>query len=184
MRRLAAALALVAALSGPGSALAATAPVTVRNDRTQQSLDLGRSFTFRTTVANPGSAATEKLVAHLNVLSLAPGVYVDPEDWSSNRTRYLSSIPAGGSRMLSWRVKAVNGGTFAAYVVVVPQRPGTAAPATGQVLRFDVAERRTLDAGGVLPLALGIPLALAALWLLVRVGRRRRSSRTAVSEST
>ena len=159
-----AALALVPVASG--------GDVVVSGDRTRLSISLGRSFSFTTTVANRGTGPTGTLVAHLNVLSLKPGTYVDPEDWSADRTHYLSPIPPGGSRILRWRVKAVNGGSLAAYVTVVPQS-GAGTPTTGPALRFDVASQKTLDAGGILPIALAVPGGIALLALGVRVQRRR-----------
>ena len=164
---LATALALVPAASA--------AEVVVRIDRTHVSTSLGRSFSFTTTVANHRKSSTGTLVAHLNVLSLKPGVYVDPEDWSSNRTQYIDTIPPEGSKTVRWRVKAVNGGSLAAYVTVVPQS-GAGTPATSHALRFDVASRKTLNSGGFLPIALGVPAAIGLLVLGIRVQRRRRGS--------
>jgi hypothetical protein len=147
--------------------------VVVDIDRTHVSASLGQSFSFTTTVSSHGTDPTDTLVAHLNVLSLKPGVYVDPEDWSSERTHYLDPIQPGGSRTVRWRVKAVNGGSLAAYVTVVPQS-GAGTPATSHALRFDVASRKTLNSGGILPIALGVPGGIALLAIGVRLQRRRR----------
>ena len=49
-------------------------------------------------------------MAHLNVLDLRGDVYVDPEDWSTARTKYLDPIPAGGSTSVTWGGQAVNSG--------------------------------------------------------------------------
>lgn len=125
-----------------------------------------------TTVANRGTGPTGTLVAHLNILSLKQRVYVDPEDWSSNRTHYLDPIAPGDSRRVRWQVKAVNGGSLAAYVAVVRQS-GTGTPVTGPSLRFDVASQKTLNSGGILPIALAVPAGIALLALGVRVQRRR-----------
>lgn len=152
---------------------ASAGEVVVSADRTHVSTSLGRSFSFTTTVANRGAAPTGSLVAHLNVLSLKPGVYVDPEDWSATRTHYLDPIRPGGSRTVRWRVKAVNGGSLAAYVTVVPQS-GAGTPTTGPSLRFNVVSEKTLNSGGILPIALGVPVGIALLALGVRVQRRRR----------
>jgi len=165
-------LALVAAALTLGP-VASAGEVVVGMDRTRVSTSLGRDFSFTTTVTNRDTATTGTLVAHLNVLSLKPGVYVDPEDWSEDRTRYLEPIAPGGSRTVRWRVKPVNGGSLAAYVTVVSQS-GTGTPVTGPALRFDVASQKTLNAGGILPIALGVPGGIALLALAVRVQRRRR----------
>jgi uncharacterized membrane protein len=101
-----------------------------------------------------------------------PGVYVDPEDWSSHRTRYLPTVPAQGSVRVSWTVKAVNSGSFAVYVAVLP-RHGADTIEVSEPLRVDVGRRRTLNSGGVLPLAFGVPGFLALVALGARTRRRR-----------
>jgi hypothetical protein len=175
-RRLCAATAaFVFALAAAGSIRAVDAPGTlsVTTDRTQISTRLGHKFAFRTTIANTGPAPARELIAHLNVLSFDSSVYVDPEDWSSHRTNYLSPIPAGGSRTVTWRVQAVNPGRFAVYVAVLP-RSGSAPPVTGPTIDVTVAKRTTLNPHGVVPLALGVPALLGLLMLGVRMRRRAR----------
>jgi len=153
------------AVSGGGS-------VSLTVDPTYVSTKLGRKFAFRSTIANPGATATTGSIAHLNVVSLRDGVYVDPEDWSSQRTRYLGPIGPGESRTISWQLQAVNAGAFAVYVVVLPNRGVAGAPTVGPAVRVAVAERRTLDSGGILPLALGIPALLGLLGVGLRLRRR------------
>lgn len=153
---------------------AATSGVAIDVDRTSISTALGHEFRLTTTIANRGSSVTPSLVAHLNVLSLRPGIYVDPEDWSSHRTDYLGSIPAGESRRIIWKLKAVNDGSLAAYVTVLPQDGRSEAPTIGTAVHIAVAKRNTLNSGGVLPLAAGLPAALAALALGARLRQRRR----------
>jgi hypothetical protein len=152
----------------------ASAAVTVSPSRTQVSTSIGRDFTFSTHVDNKASTATQPLVAHLNVLSLRPGVYVDPEDWSSRRTVFIGSIPARGSRLIDWKVKAVNSGDIGIYVAVLTQSGKAEPPVTSPTIHVSIAQRRTLNSGGILPLAAGIPAALAALAVGVRFSRKRR----------
>ena len=163
---------LVAAWLAPPAAAGATSPVSVGIDRTRISTELGRTFTFHTTIANHGRAPAAGLIAHLNVLSLRNGVYVDPEDWSSNRTRYLPPIPARGRVTLGWRLQAVNSGSIGVYVALLSKSGVARPPITGPAVHVVIAERRTLDAGGVLPLVLGVPAFLGALSLGVRARRR------------
>ena len=162
---------LVACAASATPAAAADGPVEISLDRNSASTQLGKSFGFGSTIANRSGRRLSGLVAHLDVVSLTKGVYVDPEDWSDQRTRYLPALAPGSSTKVGWKVKAVNGGNFAVYVVVVPT-PVTAPPgptiSTG--LQAHVTERRTLNSDGVLPLALGVP----ALIGLVAYGVRRR----------
>jgi hypothetical protein len=168
------ACAVVALLLASPAAAATAAPLSVTVDRTEISTQLGHDFVFRSTLTNHGSAAAGGLVAHLNVLSLRPGTYVDPEDWSSNRTRYLPAIPARGSSTLTWTMKAVNAGSFAVYVAVLPQSDPPRPPVTAPAIHVAVADRKTLEAGGILPLALGVPGALGLLLAGGRLWRRHR----------
>jgi hypothetical protein len=147
--------------------------VVVTVDRSAISTTLGRKFVFHSRIVNRDVVPARGLVAHLNVLSLRPGVYVDPEDWSSQRTRYLAPIPAGGSTILTWKLQAVTPGAMGVYVAVLPQSGAGQSPRTGPTLHVSVAQRKTLDAGGALPLAIGIPAVLVVLVAVTRLCRRR-----------
>ena len=147
--------------------------VSVQIDRTSIATDLGHTFSIRSRVTNRGPTPSPALIAHLNVLSYERSVYVDPEDWSSSRTRYLAPIPARGSTPIVWRLQAVNAGRFAVYVSFLPQRGAPGAPTTAPAVRVRVVGHRTLNASGVLPLALGLPALLAVAATGVRIRRRK-----------
>ncbi len=168
MRRLLIASLLALVLAAP-----AEAAVSVTNDRTTITTKLGHKFTFHSRIENRGTTPARNLVAHLNVVDLSGHTYVDPEDWSSQRTRYLRPIPPGGSTTLTWPMNAVNAGTIGIYVAVLPRGGAPVRPTTSPTLRLGIRERRTLNSGGVLPLALGIPGALGLLALALRTARRR-----------
>lgn len=152
---------------------AAHAGLGVSNDREAVATKLGHKFVFHSTIRNNALASAGGLVAHLNVVDLSGHTYVDPEDWSSHRTRYLAPIPAGGSITLSWPMNAVNSGTVGIYVALLPRSGAPVPPTTGPVLRVRIEDRKTLNAGGILPLALGLPVLLGLMALGVRFGRAR-----------
>jgi len=161
----------------PAPAVADTLTVQVAADPPAVSTLLGGRFKITTEVKNTGSAPTGEILAHLNVASIEGSVYVDPEDWSSDRSQQLSLKP-GESRKLTWEIQAVNAGLFAAYVVVVPfgnTVNGNEHITTSPLVRVEVAQRTTLTAGGALPVVLAVPLlvGLSAAAVLVRVRRRR-----------
>jgi hypothetical protein len=78
---------VVAVVLAVAPAAHGAAGIGVSVDRTAVTTKLGHEFELRSTITNRGTAAATGLVAHLNVLSLRGDVYVDPEDWSSHRTR-------------------------------------------------------------------------------------------------
>jgi hypothetical protein len=172
MKRAVCLAALAVAFVVPAGAEAAVPAVSVEVEPTAVATKPGQSFSLRSTITNRGSSPASGLVAHLNILSLRPGVYVDPEDWSEDRTRYLNTIPRGGSTTLTWTVKAVNSGSIGVYVAVFPSS-GAGRPVTGPTLRAAIAKRKTINAEGIVPLALGVPALLGALAVGVRLRRRR-----------
>lgn len=174
-RRLLLAAALLAAfgLAATASAGSGPTPISVTVDRKLISTKLGKKFVFRTTIVNRGSRPARGLIAHLNVLSLRDGTYVDPEDWSPQRTWYLGALQPGASRTIRWSVQAVNSGSFATYVAIVDQQAPTTAPVTGPAVELRVAGRRTINSDGILPLALGVPILIGLLTAGARLRRRR-----------
>lgn len=167
-------LTIIGVLGFASVASAAMKDVSVTVDRQRVATQLGHKISFPTTIANHGSTSTGPLIAHLNVLSLHSGVEIDPEDWSTHRTRYLGAIPAGGSRTITYPVHAINTGRIALYVAVLPQVGPGQPPITGPTVQLLVAKRDTLNAGGILPLALGIPALLALMAGGMQYARRRR----------
>lgn len=169
--------ALAAWLAWPaGSAAGSPSTVDIMAAPARIEAVLGDTVTVTSTLANHGRAASGRLIAHLDVVSLRGDVYVDPEDWSSERSVEVESLPPGAGTALSWPVRTVDAGEFAVYVVLLPAGP--AGP--GQVtpsgpVHLTVAGKRTLDAGGTLPVVLGVPAVLALAALADRVRRRRRA---------
>jgi hypothetical protein len=173
------AAAIFVLLGAVAPAAGAVAPrLAVSVDRTAVVTKLGHTFIIHSTISNNGNTPAANLIAHLNVLSLRGDVYVDPEDWSSHRTRYLPPIPAGGATTLTWKLNAVNAGHLGVYVAVLPQHAAATAPTTGPTVEVRIVDRRTLNSGGILPLALGLPALLGLLTLFLRFGRRRAAGRS------
>jgi hypothetical protein len=165
------ALTAAAALAPRPAAAEPAQAVAVTFDRDRISTALGGTLSLASHITNSGSAAVGRLVAHLNVASL-DGVYVDLEDWSSDVTREVHTLAPGDSAAMDWEFHAVNAGTFVVYVVLLPDSgPLVASPS----VRVEVTERRTLDAGGALPVVLVVPLLLG----LVAAGARYRLRRAA-----
>lgn len=181
-RRTAAVLGLLLALAGPASALlgygaapAGAAPgnrpasVVVELDRSELAAGPGEKLSFVSTVTNRGTAPLEGYVAHLNILTTDPDVYVDPEDWSPERTQYLDPLPAGASTELTWSVQAVTSGPLVLYVSLTG--PGSDTVTSSGPLRLTVGGQRVVSSAGVLPLVLWTP---AGVLLLLGAARARR----------
>jgi len=170
MRAIIAAVGLLSVLAA--SPARADEPVSVTIDSPPISTTIGAPFGFGSEVTNDTDHELSGLVAHLDVVSTRPEVYVDPEDWSPRRTIYLPPVPPHSSRRIDWSGRVVNEGDFVLYVVVTATG-GPAGIAASPGVRLHAEGRRTLDAGGVLPVVIGMPALMGALLALVGVRRRR-----------
>jgi hypothetical protein len=135
----------------------------------------GEEFTFTSTITNEAEEETTPLIASLGFVATDGSTYVDPEDWSEDRTQHIRPIDAGKSVTLTWGVKTVLEGDVAAYVAVLPAPPelSPSSPlAVSAAIQMHVEEDRKLNPGGVLPTVLAVPAVLAAAFAGLRVVRR------------
>ncbi len=174
-------LAVGAAISAPvfaqeSGGQAPAGDVTISVSKSEVSTLTGETFTFTSAISNSGSSATPPLIANLAFVAIDHRTYVDPEDWSPQRTVSVAPIAAGSSATLTWTVKPVLAGDVAAYVVVLPEPPALASAgplAASPAIPLHVEEHRTLNPGGVLPVVLAVPGVLALAFVGLRVVRRR-----------
>jgi hypothetical protein len=152
--------------------------LTVEMSQDTATLTVGESVEFNTVLRNAGTEATPALVAHLNIASLQSGTYVDPEDWSGSRTRYLPALQPGETRTVHWQVRALSEGDFASFVTVVAADPGWE-PVTGSTLKITGVPREVLPLRNVLPVVVAVPIVPLALFF-VGIGQDIRGRRIAV----
>jgi hypothetical protein len=150
--------------------------LTVALSLTEVSAQTGDRFTFTSAITNAGSVATPPLIASLNFTSLDEGTYVDPEDWSPRRTQTVASIAPGATATLSWTINPILEGEIAAFVVVMADAPRlTTQPlVASQAMYLQVGAQMSLNPGGVLPVVIAVPGALAVLFAGLRLSRERR----------
>lgn len=173
MRRALAALALGAAVVvGMPLPAAAAEPVSIELDQAELTTSVGARFSLVSTVRNDGGQNLTGVIAHIDVVSIDPDVYVDPEDWSSERTQYIGRIAAHASVRLTWNLHAVNSGPLLVYVAVATET-GDRAVVAGEPLRLSVTRQRTLQGSGIVPIAVAMPAGILVLMGL-QLRRRRR----------
>jgi hypothetical protein len=164
--------AILVVLALPTSAAhAQPAAIEVTLDQATISTSLGGMLTLETRIANNTGVPSEPLLAHVNVAS-TDGSYVDLEDWSATVTQPVAALEPNETTTITWELQAVNAGSFHVYVVLLPTE-GPLIPSPSA--RVIVAEQRTLNAGGALPVAIIVPLLLGIGAAAVRIRVRRRT---------
>ena len=142
-----------------------------------KAMKTGEKLDFNTTVTNSDSRDSVPLIVAMNIINLdANGDVVDPEDWSPQRTQYIGALGAGKTANQSWTLNPILGGNYMVYMVVIPEPsdPGsTSQPIASSGIHVTVQAVTRLNPGGVLPLAIGIPLLLILGLVLLLRSRRR-----------
>ena len=149
--------------------------LTIIVSETEKSTLTGDVFTFTSEITNEDSKKTPRLIANLVFASIDGDTYVDPEDWSPQRTVHVAPIDGDSSVTLTWTVKTVLKGDVAVYVTVLPAPPDLSPEsplAISPAIQMHVEENRKLNPGGVLPTVLAVPAVLAAMFAGLRVVRR------------
>lgn len=171
-------VAMPAAAAPAAAAPGVPAPgVEVTLDQTQASVGVGDRITVQARVVNSGTVRTDRIIAHLNVATLDQSVYVDLEDWTGSPTQELAPLEPGAGTTATFEIQAVNVGRFDVYVVVAPSGAsagqGPLVASTPELVQ--VAARRTVSPGGVLPVVITAPalLGLASAGLRLRRWRWR-----------
>jgi hypothetical protein len=137
----------------------------------------GDKVNFDTLLENNGPEDSPPVIMALNIIKLGSGGdVVDPEDWSPERTQYVSSVQAGDALRQSWTIEAILKGDYMVYLVAVPE-PGkgsTSHPISSPGLHLTVGAFQRLNPQGVLPVVIAVPLGVTMLLLvLVRLRLRR-----------
>ena len=147
--------------------------IVVELDESDLQAGPGEKIAFTSTVQNNADQPLTGYVAHLNILTTDESVYVDPEDWSPERTQYLDDIPAGGSASLDWSVQAVTKGPLILFVSVTS--PDSDTVVSSGPLNLEVTGQRVVSSAGVVPLVLWMPAGVLALVGATLLRRRNRS---------
>ncbi len=153
-------------------------PLEISIDMEYQTVKTGDVVEFATVITNNGEVESPPLHVAMNIINLGQGDPVDPEDWSPERTQELEPLPPGESAELSWQVNTILDGDYMVYMTVVPKPASpesTTQPVSSPGIHLTVQAFTRTNPGGVLPIAIGIPVALALGALFVRRRWRGKS---------
>lgn len=148
--------------------------VTIAIEPADMSVVLGGNVDLAITVTNTGSAPTEPLVVHLDITDPAQSTSVDPEDWTATLSKPIGVVAAGATTTVDWTIQPISGGSFAVYAVALSS--GVDTTTVSNVAQVQVADQRSLNPGGILPVALGAPAVVGAL-LLAQLRMARRTAK-------
>jgi ABC-2 type transport system permease protein len=191
-----AALALQALMAPAAAALAHKQPQAQQNQESPLKITIDMeyltvktsdSIVFKTDVTNVRDEAARPVIVAMNIINLnKEGDVVDPEDWSPERTQYVTDLTPGKTETLAWRVNAILEGDYLIYMVAMPEPAGAEATSTGvasQGIHLTVTPFTKLNPAGILPLAIGVPLVIGGAIAVTQLLRRRKIDTGAVKDA-
>jgi hypothetical protein len=158
---------VVAAPGGSGT------PLTLETATKTISGTAGQYVKLHAKITNISNRPVHDVVAYVSLVDVTKGQQapVDLEDWSAHRAITISSLSPGQSKGVNWSLRLVKGGNYTVYANAIVR--GSTRASVGQEVPLFVKAKQNLNPGGVLPVALGVPiLAGAALFGPVLLRRR------------
>ena len=131
---------------------------------------LGESFDVTIEVTNNGTERTPPLVIHIDITDPASASSVDPEDWTSTLTQIFGVVEPDQTGTVTWTLQPISPGAYSVYAVALS--PGVDNSAISNIATVRVADQRSLNPGGILPVAIAAPTVIGAL-LAYRTRRYR-----------
>ncbi len=122
----------------------------------------GQYVKLPATITNTSNGPVKDAVAYVSLVDVTKGQQapVDLEDWSAHRAIIVPSLAPGQSKDVSWSLRLVKGGNYTVYANSIVR--GSTRASVGQEVPLFVKTKQNLNPGGVLPVALGVPVVAGA----------------------
>jgi hypothetical protein len=114
-------------------------------------------------VTNTSNGSVKDVVAYVSLVDVTRGQQapVDLEDWSAHRAVTIPTLAAGQSKDVGWSLRLVKGGDYIVYANAIAG--GSTRASVGQEIPLSVTAQKNLNPGGVLPVAIGVPIIAGAV---------------------
>jgi ABC-type transport system involved in multi-copper enzyme maturation permease subunit len=132
----------------------------------------GDFVTVQSKITNIGSQPISDVTTYLSLVDNQNKLPVDLEDWSAEKGLFIGTIEPGQTMPLNWKIHFVKAGTYSLAVVAISPMSGT--PEVSKLTYFQVNPKHNLNPGKILPVALGMPIAV--LLALAAASFRRRQN--------
>jgi len=138
----------------------------------QNTLDgvAGDYVTVKGQITNAGTTTLNDVTTYLSLVDTGTKLPVDLEDWSAEKGLYIGSIDAKQTLPLSWQIHFVKAGTYS--LIIVAEAGSNEVPQVSTITHFNVAPKKNLNPGQVLPVALGTPIVLLCILFVLSYRRK------------
>jgi hypothetical protein len=133
----------------------------------------GDYVTVQGQITNMSKNIITDITTYLSLVDNESKLPVDLEDWSAEKGLYVGSIEPGQTLPLVWKIHFVKAGTYS--LIIVAEIRGMETPQASTIVHFQVNPKQNLNPGKVLPVALGEPILLAFIMLMLHYFRTQQS---------
>lgn len=134
---------------------------------------MGDRITYTGTITNNSDKPITNVIAYISLANVTQGkeAPMDLEDWSANKAVKIDTIPPQGSYVGRWPMRLIDSGSYVAYITVVDKN--TAKPMSSTMSSLEIKRLIRLNPHNILPLAVGEPLLIGAVFMFVALKRKK-----------
>ncbi len=134
--------------------------------------NMGDKITYTGTITNNSDRAVNNIIAYISLANVTHGKEspMDLEDWSANKAIKVDTIPPQGAYEGQWPMRLIDSGSYVAYITVVDKSENT--PISSTMSHLEIKRILRLNPNNVLPVAIGEPISLGMVFILVAFRRR------------
>ena len=134
----------------------------------------GDFTTVNAQINNSGSQPLNDITTYISLVDESNKMPVDLEDWSAEKGLFIGTIDSNQTLPLNWKIHFVKAGKYS--LIIIAQTAGQEIPEVSSIVHFTVKPKLNLNPGHVLPVALGTPIVLLFIMLLLNYKRNLHKS--------
>ena len=139
--------------------------------------NMGDKITYKGTITNNSDQAVNNLIVYISLANVTQGKEspMDLEDWSANKAIKVETIPPQGTYEGQWPMRLIDSGSYVAYITVVDKNNDT--PISSLMSHLEIKRILRLNPNNVLPVAVGEPIVLGAVFMLIAFRRKKGAAK-------
>jgi hypothetical protein len=151
----------------------AVSRITISIDPPSILANIGSKIIYTGTITNNSDKVVKNIIAYISLANITQGKEspMDLEDWSANKAVKVDAIPAHGTYEGKWPMRLIDSGSYVAYVTVVDKNDNI--PVSSAMSRLEIIKVLRLNPNNVLPVALGEPLLIGVVFMIISFRRRK-----------
>lgn len=151
---------------------AASGRITISINPPSVQAKMGDRITYTGTITNNSGKPVTNLITYISLANVTQGkeAPMDLEDWSANKAIRVDTIAPHGTYMGKWPMRLIDSGGYVAYITVVDKNNNI--PVISMMSHLDIKRVLRLNPNNVLPVAIGEPILIGAVFVFISFKRR------------